>query len=229
MGARLGFSQRQSRLVRCDAARRAGRATRLAATHGGAAGRFMRAVLPDALRHAADRLGAFIGADGKDIAFVENATTGCNAVLRSLRLATGRRDRGADPWLWRGAQHGALRVRTRRRAHGGSRGAVPASRRRCDRRQHRSGADAAHAARGGRSHHLGQRAGAAAAAHRRGVPRRPACRCWSMARTGRRRCRSTCARSAPTGMPATATNGCARRRVRRSCRRGPSARTTCIR
>jgi isopenicillin-N epimerase len=49
-------------------------------------GRFMRAVLPDALRHAADRLGAFIGADGQDIAFVENATTGCNAVLRSLRL-----------------------------------------------------------------------------------------------------------------------------------------------
>lgn len=50
-------------------------------------GRFMRAVLPGALRHAADRLGGFIGADGKDIAFVENATTGCNAVLRSLRFA----------------------------------------------------------------------------------------------------------------------------------------------
>lgn len=49
-------------------------------------GRFMRAELPEALRHAADRLGAFIGADGNDIAFVENATTGCNAVLRSLRL-----------------------------------------------------------------------------------------------------------------------------------------------
>lgn len=48
--------------------------------------RFMRAVLPDALRHAANRLGEFIGAGGKDIAFVENATTGCNAVLRSLRL-----------------------------------------------------------------------------------------------------------------------------------------------
>ncbi len=48
--------------------------------------RFMRAVLPNALRHAADRLGAFIGADGNDIAFVDNATTGCNAVLRSLRL-----------------------------------------------------------------------------------------------------------------------------------------------
>jgi isopenicillin-N epimerase len=52
-------------------------------------GRFMRAVLPDALRHAADHLGAFIGADGKDIAFVDNATTGCNAVLRSLRLQPG--------------------------------------------------------------------------------------------------------------------------------------------
>src|SRR6185437_1787628 len=51
--------------------------------------RFMRAVLPGALRHAAERLGAFIGADGKDVAFVDNATTGCNAVLRSLRLAAG--------------------------------------------------------------------------------------------------------------------------------------------
>jgi isopenicillin-N epimerase len=49
-------------------------------------GRFMRAVLPDALRNAADRLGAFIGADGHDIAFVDNATTGCNAVLRSRHL-----------------------------------------------------------------------------------------------------------------------------------------------
>ena len=37
-------------------------------------------------RDAAGLLGAFIGADGKDVAFVENATTGCNAVLRSLRL-----------------------------------------------------------------------------------------------------------------------------------------------
>ena len=48
--------------------------------------RFFSRVLPQALRHAADRLGAFIGAAGKDIAFLDNATTGCNAVLRSLRL-----------------------------------------------------------------------------------------------------------------------------------------------
>jgi isopenicillin-N epimerase len=49
-------------------------------------GRFFSRVLPEALRHAAGRLGAFIGADGKDVAFVENATVGCNAVLRSLAL-----------------------------------------------------------------------------------------------------------------------------------------------
>ncbi len=52
-------------------------------------GRFFTQVLPDALRHAADRLGAFIGADGQNIAFVDNATTGCNAVLRSLTLRPG--------------------------------------------------------------------------------------------------------------------------------------------
>ena len=52
-------------------------------------GRFFRAILPDALRHAAERLAGFLGADGKDLAFVENATVGCNAVLRSLPLAAG--------------------------------------------------------------------------------------------------------------------------------------------
>lgn len=51
--------------------------------------RFMRQVLPDALRVAAARLGAFIGADGQDVAFLENATVGCNAVLRSLKLQPG--------------------------------------------------------------------------------------------------------------------------------------------
>jgi len=52
-------------------------------------GRFFSRVLPDALRHAAERLGGFIGAEGKDIAFVDNASTGCNAVLRGLRLQPG--------------------------------------------------------------------------------------------------------------------------------------------
>jgi isopenicillin-N epimerase len=48
--------------------------------------RFMGTVLPGALRDAANRLAGFLGADGDDIAFVDNATTGCNAVLRSLSL-----------------------------------------------------------------------------------------------------------------------------------------------
>jgi isopenicillin-N epimerase len=52
-------------------------------------GRFFRAELPGALRHAADRLAAFVGADGSDLAFVANATVGCNAVLRSLELTAG--------------------------------------------------------------------------------------------------------------------------------------------
>lgn len=51
--------------------------------------RFMSTVLPDALRQAADRLGSFLGANGADIVFVDNATSGCNAVLRSLRLRAG--------------------------------------------------------------------------------------------------------------------------------------------
>jgi isopenicillin-N epimerase len=48
--------------------------------------RFMGTVLPAALREAASRLATFLGAHGDDIAFVDNATSGCNAVLRSLRL-----------------------------------------------------------------------------------------------------------------------------------------------
>jgi isopenicillin-N epimerase len=51
--------------------------------------RFMGTILPGALRDAAARLATFLGADGEDIAFVDNATSGCNAVLRSLTLARG--------------------------------------------------------------------------------------------------------------------------------------------
>ena len=47
--------------------------------------RFMNAELPAALRQAADDLGR-IGAGGRDIAFIDNATTACNAVLRSLNF-----------------------------------------------------------------------------------------------------------------------------------------------
>jgi isopenicillin-N epimerase len=51
--------------------------------------RFMMTVLPDALRQAAAALGGFLNGAGADIAFVDNATTGCNAVLRSLALRPG--------------------------------------------------------------------------------------------------------------------------------------------
>ncbi|HEY1413769.1 MAG TPA: aminotransferase class V-fold PLP-dependent enzyme, partial [Rhodopila sp.] len=48
--------------------------------------RFMNTVYAGAIRDAAAALGAFVKADGRDIVFVDNATTGCNAVLRSISL-----------------------------------------------------------------------------------------------------------------------------------------------
>lgn len=51
--------------------------------------RFFGRELGPALRAAADRLARFLGARGEDLVFVDNATTGVNAVLRSARLAPG--------------------------------------------------------------------------------------------------------------------------------------------
>lgn len=45
--------------------------------------------VPARMRVAADAVAAFLGARGEDLVFVDNATTGANAVLRSLRLAPG--------------------------------------------------------------------------------------------------------------------------------------------
>jgi isopenicillin-N epimerase len=50
---------------------------------------FMDRELPPALRAAAARLAAFVGAHAEDLVFVENATAGCNTVLRSLSFAPG--------------------------------------------------------------------------------------------------------------------------------------------
>jgi isopenicillin-N epimerase len=44
---------------------------------------------PTRLRQAATAVAAFLGARGEDLVFVDNATTGVNAVLRSLALAPG--------------------------------------------------------------------------------------------------------------------------------------------
>jgi isopenicillin-N epimerase len=52
--------------------------------------RFMSTVYPTAIRDAANALGSFLNTHGSDIVFVDNATTGCNAVLRSLPLAPGQ-------------------------------------------------------------------------------------------------------------------------------------------
>lgn len=51
--------------------------------------RFMQATLPAALREAKSVLAGFLGASADDLVFVENATSGVNAVLRSLELGAG--------------------------------------------------------------------------------------------------------------------------------------------
>ncbi len=48
--------------------------------------RFMKTIQPGAIRDAADSLGSFLNANGRDLVFVENATSGCNAVLRNFLL-----------------------------------------------------------------------------------------------------------------------------------------------
>ena len=51
--------------------------------------RFLSRELDDRLDAARAELGAFVGADADDLAFVPNATTGVNAVVRSLPFAAG--------------------------------------------------------------------------------------------------------------------------------------------
>jgi isopenicillin-N epimerase len=51
--------------------------------------RFMRRELPVLLRQAASKLAEFVRADAEDVVFVTNATTGMNAVLRSVDLQDG--------------------------------------------------------------------------------------------------------------------------------------------
>ncbi len=53
--------------------------------------RFMSDELPDALGAAVARLAAFVGATASRLAFIENATSGANAVLRSIDWHAGDR------------------------------------------------------------------------------------------------------------------------------------------
>ena len=50
---------------------------------------FFRRDLPGLLRRAADRVAGFLGGRGEDWAFVENATSGLNAIIASLALGPG--------------------------------------------------------------------------------------------------------------------------------------------
>ena len=96
----------------------------------------------------------FLGAEAKDIAFVPNATTGCNAVLRSLRLEAG------DEILMLSHVYNAVRNTIRHVAEqaGARRSWWPTCRFRVptpsDRGEHRAGDHQAHAHRRHRPHHL---------------------------------------------------------------------------
>jgi isopenicillin-N epimerase len=77
---------------------------------------FMSEELPPALRAAAARLAAFVGSEAKDLVFVENATAGCNTVLRSIRLAPGDEILVTDhgyPAVRKAAEHAAARAGAR--------------------------------------------------------------------------------------------------------------------
>jgi len=68
---------------------------------------FLRDVLPPVLRNAAGELARFVGADGEDLVFVENATAAINAVLRSLDFKPG------DEILINSQSYGAVRQAVR--------------------------------------------------------------------------------------------------------------------
>ncbi len=70
---------------------------------------------PPRLRAAADRVAAFLGAQGDDLVFVDNATTGINAIVRSFDLRKG------DEVLVTDHAYGA--VRNAVSFHAGERGA----------------------------------------------------------------------------------------------------------
>jgi len=69
--------------------------------------RFLRQVLPGALRDAAGELARFLHAEADDLVFVENATSAVNAVLRSLAFRPG------DEILINSQSYGAVRQAVR--------------------------------------------------------------------------------------------------------------------
>jgi isopenicillin-N epimerase len=77
---------------------------------------FMTYDLPEALRAAARRLAAFVGAADRDLVFVENATLGCNLVLNAFPLKAGDEILLTDhcyPAIRKAAEHVASRAGAR--------------------------------------------------------------------------------------------------------------------
>ena len=114
---RSGRHVPQPRLVRRVPGARARGPARVARPPGARAGRVPgpRAGGPPR-RGARSAVGAFLGADPDGLVFVPNATTGVNAVLRSLRFEPGDELLDDRPRVQRHAQHDARRRRPRRRA-----------------------------------------------------------------------------------------------------------------
>src|SRR6266849_5409098 len=75
---------------------------------------FLMVELPSALRASAEHLATFVKCAGSDLAFVENATAGCNTVLASIRLSQGDEILITDhgyPAIRKAAEHHAARAR----------------------------------------------------------------------------------------------------------------------
>ena len=125
-----------------------------------------------------------------DLVFVDNASSGINAVLRSFALEPGDEILAHRPRLRRRRPRRGVHRPAARGDGRDRRAAVSAARpgrlrrARVDRRDH-----AAHPARGARPRELGDRARPAAGGDGRGLPRARRRRCWSTARM--RRARST--------------------------------------
>jgi isopenicillin-N epimerase len=74
---------------------------------------FLALELSHALRTGANRLATFVNGVGSDLAFVENATAGCNMVLASVRLSPGDEILLTDhgyPAIRKAAEHHASRT-----------------------------------------------------------------------------------------------------------------------